>query len=173
MNGIGLKEIQENKANENIIPKFARNLKPSITFKEADKPITRYLNLKNSLDGTSEGERKIYKVAKLEKGVINGREVLQRSDINFNLKDNFDRSNLDRMKLGRAPLKDGKPIELHHIGQHMNSPLAELIWSEHRGQGNDTILHNKQKESEIDRNVFNKEKQDYWKARANTYLVAS
>lgn len=37
------------------------------------------------------------------------------------------------------------------------SPLAELTTQEHRGKGNDTILHDKQKETEIDRGEFAKE----------------
>lgn len=55
---------------------------------------------------------------------------------------------------------------MHHIGQKPDSPLAELTTEEHRGAGNDTILHDKQKESEIDRNEFAKERKEHWKNRA-------
>ena len=48
----------------------------------------------------------------------------------------------------------------------MDSPLAELTRDEHRGKGNDTVLHNKQKESEINREDFAKERAEHWKARA-------
>ena len=48
----------------------------------------------------------------------------------------------------------------------MDSPLAELTRNEHRGKGNDTVLHNKQKESEINREDFAKERAEHWKARA-------
>ena len=33
---------------------------------------------------------------------------------------------------GKPPLADGKPVELHHIGQRQDSPLAELTFNEHK-----------------------------------------
>ena len=41
-----------------------------------------------------------------------------------------------------------------------------MTTQEHRGKGNDTILHDKQKESEIDRIAFSKERENHWEARA-------
>lgn len=71
------------------------------------------------------------------------------------------------MEKGKPPLdKDGNPIELHHIGQKSDSPLAELTRDEHRGKGNDSILHDKTQDTEIDRKEFAKEKAEYWKSRA-------
>lgn len=116
---------------------------------------------------SSEAEASIYENANLEPVQINGKEALVRTEINYDQKDVFDRNNLDRMKLGLSPLDaEGKPIELHHIGQKSDSPLAELTCAEHRGKGNDNVLHNKLKESEINREEFNKERQEHWKARA-------
>ncbi len=90
-----------------------------------------------------------------------------RNDIDMNQKDEMGRTNKERMEQGLSPIsKNGETIELHHIGQHSDSPLAELTTSEHRGQGNDSILHDKTKESEIDRNKFNKEKETHWENRA-------
>lgn len=115
----------------------------------------------------SEAEAKIYDDAQLEPGEINGKEVLMRTDIDYGQKDIFGETNLDRMETGRAPLDaNGKPIELHHIGQRSDSPLAELTSAEHRGNGNDNILHDKLSESTIDRGDFAKERSDHWKARA-------
>ena len=115
----------------------------------------------------SEEEKNIYENADLTPKEVNGRYVLVKSDIDLNLEDDFGRTNLDRMKQGLAPLdRNGNPIELHHVGQKMDSPLAELTRDEHRGKGNDTVLHNKQKESEINREDFAKERAEYWKARA-------
>ena len=114
----------------------------------------------------SEEEKNIYENADLTPKEVNGRYVLVKSDIDLNLEDDFGRTNLDRMKQGLAPLdRNGNPIELHHVGQKMDSPLAELTRDEHRGKGNDTVLHNKQKESEINREDFAKERAEYWKAR--------
>ena len=48
----------------------------------------------------------------------------------------------ERMKNGLSPLtKKGDTVELHHIGQKQDSPLAELATQEHRGKGNYAILH--------------------------------
>ena len=115
----------------------------------------------------SEAEARIYEGANLEPAEVNGKDALIRTGIDYDQKDAMGTTNLDRMKSGRAPLDaNGKPIELHHIGQKQDSPLAELTSAEHRGNGNDNVLHNKQKESEINREDFDKERKDYWKARA-------
>ncbi|MCW9733540.1 HNH/ENDO VII family nuclease [Avibacterium sp. 20-15] len=115
----------------------------------------------------SEEEADIYQGASLMPKEINGKFVLCKEDIDLNQKDELGRTNLGRMQQGLAPLdKGGKPIELHHIGQNQNSPLAELTSREHRGPGNHTILHDVKKESEIDRESFKKEKEEHWKERA-------
>jgi hypothetical protein len=116
----------------------------------------------------SEAEARIYEDAELEAAVVNGKDALIRTDIDYDQEDEiWGESNLDRMKDGRPPLDaNGRQIELHHIGQKQDSPLAELTGTEHRGNGNDNILHNKLKESEIDRTDFSKEREAYWKARA-------
>ena len=115
----------------------------------------------------SEAEANIYEGADLEPTQINGKDALMRTDIDYDKKDIFGQTNLDRMNKGLAPLDaEERPVELHHIGQKQDSPLAELTQKEHRGKGNDNILHNKLKESDIDREGFNKERQEHWKARA-------
>ena len=82
------------------------------------------------------------------------------------VKDQFNRTNRERMADGVPPLdNEGKPIEIHHIGQRQDSSFAELEQNEHRGKGNYSILHETRKESEIDRNRFNKEKKAYWISR--------
>ncbi|MBU0906404.1 MAG: HNH/ENDO VII family nuclease [Firmicutes bacterium] len=95
-----------------------------------------------------------------------GREVLTRTDIDLDATDVFGRTNLQRMEEGLSPLVNGEPIELHHIGQEMDGPLAELTPLEHRGPGNYSVLHEVGKESEINRTLFNAEKEAHWKARA-------
>ena len=116
----------------------------------------------------SEAEAKIYANAELEGAVISGKVALIRTDIDYDQKDFFGKTNLERMKEGKSPLdNEGRPIELHHIGQKNDSPLAELTVSEHRGKGIDNILHNKLKESEINREDFNIERKEYWKFRAD------
>lgn len=115
----------------------------------------------------SMGEYEIYKMAGVEVREINGKLCLVRKDIVWDQKDAMGRSNKERTEHGLSPIgKDGNVIELHHIGQHPDSPLAELTPEEHRGKGNDTILHDKTKESEIDRNAFGEERRAHWKDRA-------
>ena len=111
-------------------------------------------------------EYEIYKNVGLVEAEIGGKKCLIRNDIDWNQKDAFGRTNKERAEQGLSPLnKDGKPIELHHIGQHADSPLAELTQEEHRGKGNDSILHNKNIESEIDRTAFANERSQHWQAR--------
>ena len=111
-------------------------------------------------------EYEIYKKADLEEKEINGKKCLVRKDIDLEQKDSMGRTNSERMEKGLPPLdKNGRPIELHHIGQKSDSPLAELTTSEHRGKGNDTVLHDKKKESEIDRDKFAEERSEHWKNR--------
>lgn len=111
-------------------------------------------------------EAQIYIDAGLEESEVNGKKCLIRDDIDLNQVDEDGISNKQRMERGRPPItKDGQEIELHHIGQKQNSPLAELTVKQHRGPGNDSILHDKSKESEINRNEFGKERQGHWKNR--------
>lgn len=156
---------------------------------ELDTPITERVNIRETLEPLSdeskeilkekdysddvieaigsEEEAKIYTDAELECSDVNGKDALIRTDIDLDTKDDFGKTNLERMESGKPPLdKNGKPIELHHIGQTSDAPLAELTTSEHRSNGNDSILHDKMKESEIDRTSFQKERAEHWKARA-------
>lgn len=118
----------------------------------------------------SEKEYEIYKKAGLADVEVNGRHVLIRNDIDWNQTDEKGRTNTQRIEKGLAPLdKDGNSIELHHIGQHADSPLAELRFEEHRCDGNDGVLHNKNKDTEVhgEGAGWDSERQDYWKNRAD------
>ena len=113
-------------------------------------------------------EYRVYKDAGLVESEINGKKCLIRDDIDWEQKDAMGRTNKERAQQGLSPInKEGKVIELLHIGQHAGSPLAELKTEEHRGKGNDAVLHNKSKETEIDRQVFQTERAGHWQARAN------
>ncbi|MDE6083241.1 MAG: HNH/ENDO VII family nuclease [Muribaculaceae bacterium] len=127
----------------------------------------------------SEEEAAVYMDANLKEN--NGN--LERTDIDWNAKvpqDRIDRmrtlygdevadkwaskTNMDLIKEGKAPYgPDGERVNLHHIGQKTDSPLAELTNTEHKK--NDGILHDKTKSSEINREVFRDERQKYWMAR--------
>lgn len=131
-------------------------------------------------------ETQIYIKAGLKASRIGGRWALIRTDINWAdycvrrntwLKNKLadyskwvDYNNADLIGEGFPPRDvNGDPYELHHIGQQQDSPFAELTWTEHMGEGNNTILHKTGKESEIDRQAFDREKSDYWKARFKAF----
>ena len=114
-------------------------------------------------------ELNVYKNEGLEEGEVNGRIVLKDNSIDINLKDEKGRTNLERMEKGLAPIdENGKPYNLHHIGQNADSPLAELKDGVHKK--NDAILHDKLKPTEVhgeNSNVnWDKERSEHWKARA-------
>lgn len=116
----------------------------------------------------SMAEYKIYRDADLREIVIGNTCALIRRDLNWEQKDSKGLTNAQRIKKGRAPLdENGISIELHHIGQHADSPLAELSRDDHRGKGNDTILHDKSIQSEAhgEGNNWDKERAGFWKER--------
>ena len=143
------------------------NVKEGLTDEEKTK-IKEETGWSDEVDAIgSWKEYEIYKNANLIEAEIDGKKCLIRNDINWNQKDEMGRTNKERAEQGLSPInKDGKVIELHHIGQHSNSPLAELTQEEHRGKGNDGILHDKTKESEINRQAFAEERSNHWSARA-------
>ncbi len=113
-------------------------------------------------------EYEIYKKVGLHDVEINGRKCLVRSDTDWEQKDSMGRTNKERAESGLSPINtDGETIELHHIGQKNDGPLAELTPDEHRSKENYSLLHNTRKESEIYRNEFNSERSEHWKSRAN------
>lgn len=149
-------EKAEKKIEHNTTESFAKTEVKEVKYPQE---ITKYI--------TSEKELEIYEKAGLQEAEIGGRKCLIRSDIDWNQKDVMGRTNVERAEQGLAPCdKDENPIELHHIGQHMDSPLAELTREEHRGKENYTILHSKGGESEIDRPAFDSERVEHWENRA-------
>lgn len=136
----------------------------------------------------SMAEAEIYVKARLKEAVVGGRLALVRTDIDwsaFNCRAEWlkqkladyqkwkDYNNADLIGEGYPPRdSNGDPYELHHIGQHQDSPFAELTWAEHMGDGNNTILHQAGKESEIDRGLFEQEKSQYWQSRYKLFSQA-
>src|SRR4051794_22137879 len=72
---------------------------------------------------------------------FDGVKVYQRNDlINPNLVDSRGRTNLQRMEKGLAPIgSDGKSLELHHMLQRNDSPIAEVTNTFHKQ--NTRIIH--------------------------------
>lgn len=103
--------------------------------------------------------------------VFNGNRVFQRDDlIDPNRVDDFNRTNLERMQQGLAPIgPDGKSVNLHHLTQRAEGGIAEITETMH--QERSSILHINPNNwgSGIDRDEFDKWRGDYWKSRANDF----
>lgn len=109
-------------------------------------------------------EYSVFKNANLKSMVIDGKSLLVRTDINLDIVDEYGRTNLERMRLGYSALdKNGKPYEIHHIGQNSNGTLAILTQTEH----DNAALHGFKAISEINRDEFAKERKLLWKSIAN------
>ena len=116
-------------------------------------------------------EAQIYIDAGLVEGEVNGKPALLQPKIDgkaCNEPKWPDWNNKDLAEEGYPPRdKNGRPYELHHIGQNPDSPLAELTYEQHHSDGNFKILHTFD-ESSIDRVQFNKERKEYWKERSKS-----
>lgn len=81
------------------------------------------------------------------------------------------KTNLELMKKGNAPIgQDGKPINLHHLLQTHDGPVAEVTYEFHFGYYK--VLHinvGTKYPSGIDKNEFKKWKRKYWKDRAKDF----
>ncbi|GAA6391750.1 HNH/ENDO VII family nuclease [Megasphaera sp.] len=157
-------EIQENKVRETNEGKESREGLTAEGKKEIQEINGWSDEILEKIGSRKEAE--IYMKARLKEVEINGKKCLIREDIDLDQADEDGITNRERMERGRPPLtRDGEEIELHHIGQKPDNPLAELTLKEHRGIGNDGILHDKTKETEINRIEFAKERRDHWKGR--------
>ena len=119
----------------------------------------------------NEGEYGVYKNAGLTEGTVNGKPCLQR-EIDPSFKDDFGRTNMERMQNGLSPYdaKSGEKLELHHMGQKADSPFAELRENIDHGDGNHHVLHEFKTESwrrDPGRVTdYATQRLEYWKSRA-------
>lgn len=133
----------------------------AVIQKESKYPIDVIKQFKNM------EQYNICKEAGLVPKMINGKTALVRN-INLKLKDEFGRTNIERMKQGLAAIDEfGNSFELHHIGQKMDSTLAILSKAEHMQGGNNAIWHEFGNASEIDRALFDIQRSDFWKSMAS------
>lgn len=118
----------------------------------------------------------ILKEAGLQEVEINGRKCLIKENINLDYTDADGISNRDRIERGLAPLdsETGKSIELHHLGQKVDSPLVELTMEEHRtgeyedGKKNQSLWHDNSVETEVhhEGNTWGQERKAHWESRS-------
>ncbi len=79
-------------------------------------------------------------------------------------------TNIDRMKARRAPMGfDGKPVELHHLSQTPDGPLAEMSHKFHNKYTSVIHANPKTHQSLIDRKKFEKQREEYWYKLGNGY----
>lgn len=113
----------------------------------------------------------ICREAGLSARMVSGNAALVRN-IDLNFVDEMGRTNLERMQQGLAALDPatGQSYQLHHIGQRADSTLAILTEAEHMQGGNNTIWHELGKASEVHGagNTWNVQRQEFWKAFAET-----
>ena len=137
----------------------------------SDKIIDNIQNMK---------QYEVLKNAGLIEVEINGRRCLIKENIDLDYMDSDGISNRDRIALGLAPLdsKTGKPLELHHLGQKMDSPLVELTAEEHRtgdyenGKKNQSLWHDNTLETEVhgEGNFWYQERKEHWSTRSDNLL---
>lgn len=97
-------------------------------------------------------------------------EFIQNVDWDFVDEDGL--TNLQRvLDYGNSPIgPDGKPFELHHIGQRADSPLAILTHSQHHAAGDYGFIHYAEEGKNITQAAWQKQKQEFWKMMAETYM---
>ena len=116
---------------------------------------------------------KVYKPADLHEQKVDGRTCLVKNiDMDY-VSPKTGLSNREAMAKGASPLdaKTGEKLELHHMGQNYDAPLAELCENSEHGDGNDKILHDKNTESwrndtQLKNQYQNVDRPNHWKERA-------
>ena len=110
-------------------------------------------------------EYQVYKAAGLQLTKVNGNWAFVQ-DIDWNLIDEAERTNVQRVQAGLNPIDStGSSYEVHHIGQKPDSPLAILTSDQHKS--NNSILHNNTGSTigEVDHGTaWQQQKRDFWKA---------
>ncbi|WP_282187987.1 HNH/ENDO VII family nuclease, partial [Photorhabdus noenieputensis] len=79
-------------------------------------------------------------------------------------------TNIERMASGRAPVgHDGKAVNLHHMLQTQNGPIAEMSQTFHKVNHKAIHINPNTIPSGIDRATFNKWREQYWSNRAGDF----
>lgn len=119
-------------------------------------------------------ELEVYQKANLKEERVDGRTCLVRDNIDLEYVDpKSGMTNQELMEKGRAPYdaETGERIELHHVGQDYDSPLAELTEDTEHGDYY-SALHTKEGESwrndsQKSNHYNNVERPGHWRSRVN------
>ncbi len=144
--------------------------------KEVNAETHKYISeLSNYSDAINKNISTQYELRKYEKiglteDIINGNAALIRPDIDFSYVSEYKGeplTNYQRMERGLAPIdsQTGEPIELHHIGQYKDSPLAELTHEEHDDK-NKIFHYELPTDVHDDNQAWRVRRQQHWKERA-------
>ena len=111
------------------------------------------------------------KNARWSRNEFRGMRVYQRNDlIDPNRVDKDGRTSLELMRQGRAPIgPDGERINLHHLNERNDGPLAELTQTMHSINTRTIHINPGTTPSGIDRNAFDTYRRNYWKNRAKDF----
>ena len=113
-------------------------------------------------------EYQAFRDANLKSTFVNNRSALIKTDIDPMRVDSKGRTNLDRMKLGIAPLdSDGVSLELHHVGQRKDGTLAILSQTEHDNPAIHGFLE--KTEAHAAGTNWDAEKKAFWRAFAKMF----
>ncbi len=192
-------KITESTVTESKLSDLSKSIKNDITeISELDKPIAKEVFINDAQENkiplteeqkeaimkesgyssevvdhiSSWEEYEVYRDADLKEVEINGRICLVR-DIDMDYVDEkTGLTNKELMEQGKSPIdsKTGEKIELHHIGQKSDSPLAELTSSSEHS-GNYSTLHENKEESwrrdpDLKNQYNNVERPNHWKERS-------
>ena len=126
---------------------------------------------------TMEQYEDVLSKAGLEEKEVDGKTCLVK-EIDPNYQDpKTGKTNLERMENGRAPIdsQTGEKIELHHLGQDKDGPLAELCENSEHGDGHHKILHPQIEGSWRNEpgamEAYDRERSDHWRERAKDYMA--
>ncbi|MBP9878437.1 MAG: HNH/ENDO VII family nuclease, partial [Alphaproteobacteria bacterium] len=98
-------------------------------------------------------------------------KVYKRDDlIDLNRVDEMGRTNFQRMQKGLAPKgPDGEPMNLHHMLQTKNGPIAEVTDTFHKEYKRIIHINPSSTPSGIYRPEFDRWRNQYWKERAREF----
>ena len=145
-------------------------------YQYAPNPLSWIDPLGLKCDTASGKNRKFWKKDPIE---FKGNKVYQRNDLfDPNLMTTwrnkgkvFRGTNIERMATGRAPIGyDGKAVNLHHMLQTQNGPIAEMSQAFHKTNHRVIHINPNSIPSGTDRAAFNEWRKQYWINRASGFL---
>lgn len=141
-------------------------------YQECQKYISEHSQFSDKINHkiSTKYELRKYERIGLVETTIAGEQALIRNDIDFSYLSDYkgeSLTNYQRMERGLAPIdsQTGKPIELHHIGQYQDSPLAELTHEEHNDK-NKLLHYELPSEVHSNEDAWHQRRKQHWMDRA-------